>query len=305
LGFTPNFDAYGGAIYSAGELAMTNCTLAGNFARGGDGPNGDWRRQYDHPLLNSPPGSSETASRLSDAEWGDAAGGAIFIGSGTARLSFLTLANNSLIPGVYFDTNSDGFAFGPAICVIPTNAVTLTGSILTGNGSAQIFGPLLQESYNLYDAPEPGPSSGGNDETVVFGDPLLGELGTYRGFAPVLPIRLGSPAIDRVPPALSPANDGRRKPRPFNGLSDIGAFEFSNDSIPPASLTISMASKSEALVLIEHDPIDTNATFVVQTSEDTVHWTDSLTNDFDAQGQSTLPLPITGHAEQFLRLRIP
>ena len=67
---------------------------------------------------------------------------------------------------------------------------------------------------------------------IITADPLLGLLGDYGGFTPVIPILQGSSAIDAGDPAYCPATDQRGVARPIDGngdglaLCDLGAFEF-------------------------------------------------------------------------------
>ena len=57
---------------------------------------------------------------------------------------------------------------------------------------------------------------------------LLGSLADNGGPTQTMAMQSNSPAINRVPPALSPATDQRGVPRPQpqGGLSDIGAYEL-------------------------------------------------------------------------------
>ena len=59
-------------------------------------------------------------------------------------------------------------------------------------------------------------------------DPLIGSLADNGGPTQTIALQTNSPALNRVPPALSPATDQRGVPRPQpqGGASDIGAYEL-------------------------------------------------------------------------------
>ena len=86
-------DAQGGGIYSAGSLSLSNCTIRNNSAIGGRGLDKAWYTIQG----NEGTGSFVTVHRGSKG--GDAAGGGIYVASGTAAIRTSTITDNSAIGG--------------------------------------------------------------------------------------------------------------------------------------------------------------------------------------------------------------
>jgi hypothetical protein len=69
---------------------------------------------------------------------------------------------------------------------------------------------------------------------LIGASPRLGPPGLYGGAWNTVPLRAGSPAIDRIPLEFcSGGLDQRLKPRPANGHCDVGAFERQPDDVMP------------------------------------------------------------------------
>jgi hypothetical protein len=130
--------------------------------------------------------------------------------------------------------NSARFAAG----VASHNTVTILASLLSGNvgatGSGECGGTgrVQSRGWNLLAAigdcrftSRPGDLMGAS--------PRLGPPGQYGGPWNTVPLRAGSPAIDRIPLAACAGGvDQRLKPRPANGGCDVGAFERQADDMP-------------------------------------------------------------------------
>jgi hypothetical protein len=130
--------------------------------------------------------------------------------------------------------NSARFAAG----VASNNTVTILASLLSGNvgatssGECGGTGRIQSKGWNLLAAlgdcrfnSRPGDLMGAS--------PRLGPPGQYGGAWNTVPLRAGSPAIDRIPlEACAGGLDQRLKPRPANGGCDVGAFERQADDMP-------------------------------------------------------------------------
>lgn len=222
----------GGAIFNdAGTLTLTNATLYGNSAIGG----------------NATGGNFATAGGN-----GSGMGGAIFNYAGTLSLSFVTLSANSTSTGTggiggkadggaiysYGDFNcgvSDGNscpAGNPATLTLAnsiaarsvgaTNDVVVdsTGGISTSSGA----GNLIMKQ------------SGFSGTMVSSADPKLGSPTPYPLAPPTLPIPATSPAYNGAPSCMDAkgqvvALDERGVSRPQSASCDIGAYEFNGDYI--------------------------------------------------------------------------
>lgn len=131
--------------------------------------------------------------------------------------------------------NSARFAAG----IASDNVVTVYASLLTGNlgtikeGECGGPGRIESKGWNLLMflgecrfVSRPGDLMGAS--------PRLGQPGLYGGVWNTLPLRDGSPALDRIPLSVCAGGlDQRLKPRPANGGCDVGAFERQPDERMP------------------------------------------------------------------------
>jgi len=185
-------------------------------------------------------------------------GGVAVVNNGEIRVASTTLASNVAsfqFPdrpggwggGVYVDKsskatlvhstivlNSARFAAG----IAAHNTVTISASLLSGNLGATKAGEcggtgrveskgwnLLMELGDCRFVSRPGDLMGAS--------PRLGPPGLYGGVWNTVPLRSGSPAIDRIPlEACVGGLDQRLKPRPASGGCDVGAFERQADDMP-------------------------------------------------------------------------
>lgn len=98
-------DARGGGLYSAGSLSLSNCTIRNNFAIGGRGVDKGWY------IITGNEGTGSFLTVHRGSNGGDAAGGGIYIASGTAAIRTSTITDNSAIGGAG-DGNGTGTARG-------------------------------------------------------------------------------------------------------------------------------------------------------------------------------------------------
>ena len=183
------------AVLSDGEVSLTNTTVASNVA------------SFQFP---SRPGG-----------WG---GGLYVDKTSKAQVVHTTIV-----------LNSARFAAG----IASNNSVTLLASLLSGNlgaskaGECGGTGRVESKGWNLLMDPgdcrfmsKPGDLMGAS--------PRLGTPGLYGGAWNTVPLRDGSPAIDRIPlQACAGSLDQRLKPRPANGGCDVGAYERQPEDMMP------------------------------------------------------------------------
>lgn len=151
-------------------------------------------------------------------------GGALYVTEGTASLSFATVANNTVGGGAALATTPEGFLAVKNSIV----ASTVNGSNCSGNVAG--LGSNLSTDNNC-----PGFTSVTPAE-LNLGPLQLNPPGTTKTMA-LLP---GSAAIDAVldctdadgNPVLT---DQRGVERPLGASCDVGAFEFQQFPVPPAS----------------------------------------------------------------------
>jgi hypothetical protein len=182
------------AVLNNAELKVTSTTLASNVA------------SFQFP--NRPGG------------WG----GAVYVD----KSSEASIVHTTIV------LNSARFAAG----VASNSAVTISASLLSGNlgatkaGECGGTGRVESKGWNLLmDLGDCRFVSRPGD--LIGASPRLGPPGPYGGVWNTVPLRSGSPAIDRIPlEACSGGVDQRLKPRPASGGCDVGAFERQPDDMP-------------------------------------------------------------------------
>ena len=185
----------GVAVLNGGDIAVSNTTLAANVA------------------------SFQFADR--PGGWG----GGIYVDKASkASIAYATIV-----------LNTARFAAG----VASNNTVTVLASLLSGNlgaskaGECGGTGRIESKGWNLL--MEMGDCRFMSRAGDLMGAaPRLGPPGLYGGAWNTVPLRDGSPAIDRIPLAFcSGGLDQRLKPRPARGGCDVGAFERQPDDVMP------------------------------------------------------------------------
>jgi hypothetical protein len=198
----------GGAVWAAGVLSMTRCTLVGNSAGIAGGA----------IYLSDFAAATLTQCTLTGNHAGE--GGAIHVMSGSAILTHCTVSGNS--------------GSGGGI-LIHSGVLTLRNSIVAGNNSSGSGDDLLFVSGNL------SPSyirSGANivqsvielglvnssGPPEIISAPQLAPLGNYGGPTQTMALLPGSPARNAAA-VLSPAITTDQRGFPIVGTPDIGAYE--------------------------------------------------------------------------------
>jgi uncharacterized protein YkvS len=206
--------AAGAGLWLAGSGAITNCTVYGNRALGGAGGAGGPGQFYGG----------------NGGDGGNGVGAGLY-SAGTLYVVHTTIAQNSAVGGTNGvagsgisgpgTSGSPGMGLGGGVArgsgVLWLRSSALSGNTSGGNG----YGTITDGGYNLssdLSIPLTGTSR-------WLADPLLGALADNGGPTKTMALLSGSPALDKVPAAATPATDQRGLSRPINSLGDIGAYE--------------------------------------------------------------------------------
>lgn len=227
----------GGAIYStSGSITVTASSFLNNRAMEGGAINSSGTGF----MLRRSTLTGNTAIRMGGAIDYTSGGGFGFIvenstiysntaGMGGALVNFSgTTLRNSTIYGNTGITSTGGVTNS-------NGTTTFQNTILannTGGNCATAAGAILSNGGNNIDSGTTcnfASANGSKSST----NPLLGAFGNYGGSTKMLPLLLGSPAIDAViGNANCPSTDQRGTPRPQGALCDIGAFEALSVYLP-------------------------------------------------------------------------
>jgi hypothetical protein len=211
-------NAYGGGIFNAWQLSATNCTVALNSALGGAGASVD--------LLDN---STIVAG-------GYALGGGVFDSTnGILAAANLTVASNLCFSPSSASYYTNGLAGGVQMAITNGIVSVLNTLVAYGGTNGNVYGVLNDDGYNMSsdDSANFSTSSSFNDT-----DPKLAPLGDNGGPTLTMALLPGSPAIDEGDPADYPVTDQRGYFRPAGSAPDIGAFESGSAPLIVPSLAI-------------------------------------------------------------------
>lgn len=237
--------AFGGGIYSASALTLTDCLIADNSASAGAGVALDNSRglfsgcTFSNNLASNQggainyAGNNATLTLANCTISGNAAqggnGGGIFnvsfAGTSTLQTNNCTIVQNTpgggiLTSGIGSGASAKSFLSNT---IIANNSTTNLRTVTSSGGTATI----MSDGYNLAN------DNGGGFLTVA-GDqintnPLLGPLQDNGGPTPTHALLLGSPAINSAH-ASSLTTDQRGLLRQFGPAVDKGAYELQPES---------------------------------------------------------------------------
>lgn len=233
---------FGGAIYNAGSLTVTNSTFTCDVAgtAGGAIANGGQMT-----VINGSPGLSPggTVTVTNSTFSGNSAGsgGSAILNVGTLRVTNSTLSGNS--------TTSPGSSTGGAILTEPGDASTLANTILAGSGNGgNCSGSVTDGGGNLADD-----GSCGTVKQVTAAALNLGSLADNGGPTQTIALLPGSVAIDVAGCLQSADQRGFARPDAVEPKCDSGAYEFQDPTttgIVPAtayafgSLSLSVSGRA-------------------------------------------------------------
>lgn len=215
---------HGGAIaVNASTVEITGSSVFDNVADAGNGGGVAVLNGGDAKVSNTTLASNVASFQFADRPGGW--GGGIYVD----KASKASLVHTTVV------LNSARFAAG----IASNNRVTMLASLVSGNLGATMAGEcggtgrieskgwnLMMDMGDCRFVSRPGDLMGAS--------PRLGSPGLYGGAWNTVPLRDGSPAIDRIPlDVCSGGFDQRLKPRPAKGGCDVGAFEQQPDDVMP------------------------------------------------------------------------
>jgi hypothetical protein len=274
INFSPGGNGLGGGIFNAGLLKVTNCTIALNSAIAGSG--------------------------YYTANNGNALGGSVYNEvNATSLWMNVTIASNFCISSGTNFVGTNGFSSGAQIA--NTNGVVrLHNSLLAYSGTnGNVWGTAVtDDGFNISDDAAAAFAGGAS---YNFTDPRLGPLDYYLGPTPCMALLPDSPAIDTGDNAGAPATDQRGFARPYNGVVDMGAYEFygSNQVVYLPLLNLAPSGNNLVLTFTANPP----SVYHLQTSTNLLWWTDLETNGpFANPTNLTRTISPQGALRQFYRV---
>lgn len=217
-------NSMGGGICNLGMETMLNCTLDQNSVTGGNGASGG--------------PATGLGSSGNGGNGGNGYGGNIY-SAGTNGVTNCTIAEGSVTGGTGGATGSGSFSGNAGS---PGGA--FGANVLNASGTFNLKNSILAYPVNGFSAAGVITDLGNNissDGTPTFTttnsrsslDPQLVPLdnnGSLGGFIETMALLPSSPAIDAIFDSSAPTFDERQYPRPFNNLSDIGAYEYGSST---------------------------------------------------------------------------
>ena len=213
----------GGIVSTGGHATLTNSTVNGNISTNqGAGGILNWAASL--TLINS------TVSGNIGSGYG---GGISNVYSGAVTLTNSTVSGNG-------DTSVPGGGI-----LNDSGTTTLRSTIVANNSPADCFGAIATLGHNL-----------ASDASCAFGgagdmnstNPLLDPLANNGGPTETHALQPGSPAIDAGDNSGCPIDDQRGVARPYNGICDIGAYEYTvappTPTVTPSAATTDTQSQT-------------------------------------------------------------
>ncbi len=267
-------DRHGGAIYlgtrTGDDFTLRENEFVGNEAKftvSWSGTGGALFLGESHPSEdNYAVRILQSTFRANSAEW---RGGAISVRI-PLTIENSTFADNSAFNPLYPDPTSWQRGNGGAIRIdenkpvslnnvtIANNTAGYTGGGISGNG-AQLKNTILAENVaawhqasqqncdswvtnqgnNLHWLHDPNVAANSGCGTgLTVGDPILGEIGDYGGFAETMPPLAGSAALNTGNNATCATKDQRNVTRPQGNACEIGAVEIGDVPATPTATPV-------------------------------------------------------------------
>jgi hypothetical protein len=263
---------YGGALFSSGDLAMTNSTLAANAAMGG---------------------ASGIGGIGSRGSGGNALGGGLH-STGNSELNFVTFGRNESIGG-------DGLFVVVGVggnLAVPSGHLSLRNSILdhTSSSGAQCDGTFVDNGHNISSDDACALTGPGSLNGV---DPRLGPLAANGGLTLTMALLEGSPAIDGADETDCIAIDQRGLPRPAAVRCDIGAYEEQ----PHLFVIQSLERTGDQVLLRGRGAL--SASFRVQASTELISWQEAGAGTVGVDGTFEIFSPLLPGPQTFYRIISP
>lgn len=238
----------GGAISSAGNLTLVNCTLRNNNAHRG----GAIASTGILNIINS----TITGNTVADQGMNRASGGAIYAGgtctvtnstisgnsnntSGTGEGGGITILNSGtliLLHATIAYNSISGSGVGAGVSAQSNCSIAMANTIIANNTGAANFNngsvlPLVENSTNII------PSCTGNCATFITGDPVLLSLADNGGCTLTHDLGVASAAINAGTAFVPPVTFDQRGVARSLTEPDIGAVELSV-TVPPCEVSL-------------------------------------------------------------------
>ena len=221
----------GGALFNwdGSYSYLTNCTVAGNILRGGDGRDGGIGGSCIATgcTFGGPGGSGGNA--------GSAAGAGIYVDGGRPVVVHCTFDGNRVIAGTNgLGGPGGGGRSGPGPSGADGTPGIVTGGAISGGleignsivsrsvGSTNCGGLLRDLGVNISSDHSAGFT---NPASMKNQDAGLGAFGDHGGPTPTIALLATSVALNSANDSLAPRSDARGVLRPQGKASDVGAFE--------------------------------------------------------------------------------
>jgi predicted outer membrane repeat protein len=260
--FTSNQAENGGAIMNNGGATVTRSKFINNTATNGGGGisnglnlivrastfSGNTAGSQGGGILSS--GGLTLSGNTFDGNSAGSLGGALYIVEQSLVFNNTFTRNSAMMAGgIYFDTNSE---YSISTFTNNTIAGNTHGGLTIHSGALELFNNILADGdagsncyidgaalisgdHNLIEADETWPNN--CDEASLTDDPKLDSLADNVDFTQTMALLPGSPAIDAGSDSACPRRDQRGIRRPQGSHCDIGAYEYEEDTLPPAVLS--------------------------------------------------------------------
>ncbi len=235
----PCGNGYGGGIFNRGNLAITNATIALNSAEAG-------------------------FSQFYPSTTGSAYGGGLHSRSGSVFLMNVTVASNSVVPGVAFGQEygaSAGANLGNESAML-----SLRNSLVAYPGvKSNAWGSMIDGGFNISSDGSCQFSSGAS---FNFTDPKLGGMADNGGPTFTMMPAADSAALDFASGQGAPTTDQRGATRPFGAGYDAGAVERGAQIISSTALAVTRENSN----LVIRFTAQAGVSYEIQSSTNLTNW---------------------------------
>ena len=236
-------NSLGGAIFSQGDLTVTGSTIDHNTASASAGCacGGGIAHEGSAALLITDSTIADNAASSTNPFAGVFGGGLWLADTSIVpdAISSSTIAGNSTVGSSAGVTNGGNLLNGDSTAPQVEGTIIAGGSATGGNADCS-GNALDSQGYNLEQLDQCGLDS---TTDLPDTDPQLGPLAANGGPTETMALTLNSQAVDHIPASVSTicqgATDQRgvTRPQPTGGMCDVGAYELTQPSCQPVSIS--------------------------------------------------------------------